>query len=92
MYWNSDNRLIQFNFNWQKSGQSKAFYGHWSSPVFLTNILKYRLDCQLEVGNDFIYKLSRVPALVQYWSTGRTFSCNSWFNSLATSTFCYAQL
>ena len=47
MYWNSDDRLIQFNFNRQKSGQNRAFYGHRSSSVFLTNILKYRLGCQL---------------------------------------------
>ena len=47
MYWNSDDRLIQFNFNGQKSGQNRAFHRHRSSPVFLNNILKYRLDCQL---------------------------------------------
>ena len=33
----------QFNFN----RLSKAFYGHRSSSVFLTNILKYKLDRQL---------------------------------------------
>ena len=47
MYWYSDDRSIQFNFNRQKSGLNKAFYGHKSSPVFLTHILKYRLDRQL---------------------------------------------
>ena len=47
MYWYSDDRSVQFNFNRQKSGRNRAFYGHWSSPVFLTNILKYRLDRQL---------------------------------------------
>ena len=47
MYWYSDDRSIQFNFNRQKSGLNKAFYGHRSSSVFLTNILKYRLDLQL---------------------------------------------
>ena len=47
MYWYSDDRSIQFNFNGQKSGRNRAFYGHWYSPVFLTNILKYRLDRQL---------------------------------------------
>ena len=40
----SGDRSIQFNFNRQKSRRNRAFYGHWSSPVFLTNILKYRLD------------------------------------------------
>ena len=49
MYWYSDDRSVQFNFNKQKSGLSKAFYGHRSSSVFLTNILKYRLDRQLNV-------------------------------------------
>ena len=47
MYWYSDDRSIQFNFNRHKSGLNKAFYGHRSSPVFLTNILIYRLDRQL---------------------------------------------
>ena len=47
MYWYSDDRSIQFNFKRQKSGQNKAFYGLKSSPVFLTNMLKYRLDRQL---------------------------------------------
>ena len=47
MYWYSDDRSIQFSFNRQKSGLNKAFYGHRSSSVFLTNILKYRLDRQL---------------------------------------------
>ena len=51
MYWYSDDRSIQFNFNRQKSGLNKAFYGHRSSPVFLTNILKYRLDHQLGKRN-----------------------------------------
>ena len=50
MYWYSDDRSIQFNFSRQKSGLSKAFYGHRSSPVFLTNILKHRLDRQLIFG------------------------------------------
>ena len=57
MYWNSDDRLIQFNFNGQKSGQNRAFYGHQSSPVFLTNILNYRLDCQLVNFRLFNYDL-----------------------------------
>ena len=50
VYWYSDDRSIQFNVNRQKSGWNRAFYGHWSSPVFLTNILNYRLDCQLQLG------------------------------------------
>ena len=49
MYWYSDDRSIQFNFNRQKSGRNSAFYGHWSSPVFLTNILKYKLDSHLHI-------------------------------------------
>ena len=47
VYWYSDDKSIQFNFNRQKSGRKRAFCGHWSSPVFLTNILKHRLDRQL---------------------------------------------
>ena len=47
MYWYSDDISIDFNFNRQKSGLNKVFYGHRSSSVFLTNILKYRLDRQL---------------------------------------------
>ena len=47
MYWYSDDRSIQFNFNRQNSGQNRAFYGHWSNPVFLFYTLKYRLDRQL---------------------------------------------
>ena len=47
MYWYSDDRSIQFSFDRQKSGLNKASYGHRSSSVFLTNILKYRLDRQL---------------------------------------------
>ena len=47
MYWYSDDRSIQFSFDRQKSGLNKAFYGHRSSSVFLTNILKYGLDRQL---------------------------------------------
>ena len=43
----SDDRSIHFNFFRQKSRRKRAFYEHWSSPVFLTNILKYRLDRQL---------------------------------------------
>ena len=34
-------------FNRQKCGWNRAYYGQWSSPVFLTSILKYRLDRQL---------------------------------------------
>ena len=44
---NSRPRSIQFNFSRQKSGRKRAFYGHRCSPVFLTNISKYRLDRQL---------------------------------------------
>ena len=47
MYWHFDDRSIQFHFNKQKSGQNRAFYGYWSSPVFLTDILKYMLYRQL---------------------------------------------
>ena len=47
MYWYSDDRSIQFNFNRQKSGRNRAFYGHLSSPVLLSNISKYRPDRQL---------------------------------------------
>ena len=47
MYWYFDDRSIQVNFDRQKSVRNRAFYGHWSSPVFLTNILKYRLDRQI---------------------------------------------
>ena len=47
MYWYSDDRSIQFNSNRQNSGRNRAFYGHWSSHVFLFNALKYRLDRQL---------------------------------------------
>ena len=47
MYWYSDDRSIQFNFSRQKSAQDRAFHGHGFSPVFLTNILKYRLDRHL---------------------------------------------
>ena len=46
MYWHFGDRYIQFHFNKQKSGKNRAFYGYWSSPVFLTDILKYRLDRQ----------------------------------------------
>ena len=49
VYWYSDDKSIQFNFNRQKSGLNKAFHGHRSSSVFLTNILKYRLDRQLHL-------------------------------------------
>ena len=48
MYWYSDDRSIEFNFDRQKTGRNRAFYGPWSSPVFLTDILKYRLDRQLK--------------------------------------------
>ena len=54
MYWYSDDRLSQFNFNRQKRGRNRAFYGHWSSPVLLTNTLKYRLDCQLDLKHSVI--------------------------------------
>ena len=47
MYWYFDDRSVQFSFNRPKSGRNRAFYGHWSSLVFLTYILKYRLDRQL---------------------------------------------
>ena len=47
VYWYSNDGSIHIDFNRQKSGQNRAFYGHRSSPVFLTNILKYRLDRQL---------------------------------------------
>ena len=50
MYRYSDDRPVQFNFNRQKSGQNRAFRGHWSSPVFLTDILKYTLDRQIKEG------------------------------------------
>ena len=53
VYWYSDDRSIQFNFNRRKSGRNMAFYGHWFSRVFLTNIIKYRLDRQLL--NNIIY-------------------------------------
>ena len=43
----SDDRLIQLYFNRQKGGLNKAFCGHRSSSVFLTNILEYRLDLKL---------------------------------------------
>ena len=37
-----------FNFNGQKSGRSRAVYGHWPSPVFLrlwaTVLLFYKFD------------------------------------------------
>ena len=46
------------NLNWQKSGLSKAFYGHRSSSVFLTNISKYRLDRQLRVHEIFFRRVS----------------------------------
>ena len=49
MYLYSDDRSTQFNFNRQKSGLNKAFYGHRSSSVNLTSILKYRLDRQLKI-------------------------------------------
>ena len=49
VYWHSDDRSIQFNFNRQKSARNRAFYGYWSSPAFLTDILKYRLDRQLNL-------------------------------------------
>ena len=49
MYCHFDDRSIQFNFNKWKSGRNRAFYGCWSSPVFLTDILKYRLDRQLNL-------------------------------------------
>ena len=54
MYWYSDDRSIQFNFSRQKSGQNRAFYGPWSSPVFLINILKYRLDRQSDLKRSTI--------------------------------------
>ena len=44
VYCYPDDGSIQFNFNKQKCGQNRAFYGHMASLVFLTNILKYRLD------------------------------------------------
>ena len=55
MHWYSDDsdRSIQFNFNRLKSGLNKALYGHRSSPEFLTNILKYRLDRQLTKRKTF---------------------------------------
>ena len=46
MYWYSDDRSIQFNFNGQKSGRNRAFMDVDTGP-FLINILKYRLDRQL---------------------------------------------
>ena len=46
-YWYSDDRSVQFKLNRQKSGRNRAVYGHWSIPVFLINISKYRLDRQL---------------------------------------------
>ena len=55
VYWYSDDGSIQFNFNRQKSEQNRAFYGHRSSPVFLTNILKYRLDRLL--GGELLFFL-----------------------------------
>ena len=55
VYWYSDDRSIQFSFNMQKSGRNRAFCGHWSSPVFLTNISKYRLDRQLILSVDVRY-------------------------------------
>ena len=48
MHWCSDDRSIQLNVSRQKSGLNKAFFGHRSSSVFLTNILKYRLGHQLQ--------------------------------------------
>ena len=38
----------QFNFNKQKSGLNRASnVGHWSNHVFLSDILKCRMDCEL---------------------------------------------
>ena len=54
VYWHSDDRSIQFNFNRQKIGRNRAFYEYWSSPVFLTDILKYRLDRQLNLKHSTI--------------------------------------
>ena len=60
VYWYSDDRSIKFNFKRQKSEPNKAFYGHRSNSVFLTNILKYRLDSQLVVQSSrWAFKLSR---------------------------------
>ena len=55
VYWHFDDRSIQFNFNRQKGGRNRAFYGYWSSPVFLTDILKYRLDRQLNLKRSTLF-------------------------------------
>ena len=46
MYWYSDDKSIQFNFNKQKVGG----IGLSMDTVFLTNILNYRLNRQLAVS------------------------------------------
>ena len=63
MYWYSDDRSIQFKFNRQKSGLNKAFYGHRSSSIFSTNILKYRLDCHLQ-SEMLLFQLSFMSSAI----------------------------
>ena len=74
MYWYSDDRSVQVNLNREKSGWNRAFYGHWSSPVFLTNILKYMLDLQLTVDRSVQVNLNREKngpnrAFYGHWSS-----------------------
>ena len=50
MYWYSDDRQINtIQFQYAEMWRTGAFYGHWFSPVFLTNILKCILDRQLRL-------------------------------------------
>ena len=69
----------QFNFSRQKSGLKKAFYGHRSSSVFLTNILKYRLDRQLTIVGLYLISLF-LHNIANWLFAKKSFGLFNWSN------------